>query len=141
MKRIAVFVVAIFVFACITPTEGCGCLPSLGIGTVAGVVRLATGAVAPGALVRVEARLTSCDLRESSELVDGPTTNADSTGRYLYHIRTVAPSDSACLRVVAHRADSPTGDSAVVTGVRVRLLAGDHLKGWGDSTRLDLQLP
>jgi len=141
MKRIAVLSLAVLAFACLTPTEGCGCLPSLGIGTVAGVVRLQTGALASGALVRVEARLAGCDLHESNELVDPPTTLADSAGRYLYRMRTVAPSDSACLRIVAHAASSPTGDSAVVTGVRVRLVAGDHLKGWGDSTRLDLQLP
>src|SRR5215831_8155790 len=72
MKRIVLLAVAVFGFACIGPTEACGCLPTLGIGTVAGVVRSASGALAPGASVRVEARLQSCDLREPSAVVDGP---------------------------------------------------------------------
>src|SRR5215467_8818917 len=141
MRRIILFAVAVVGFGCMGPTEACGCPPTLGIGTVAGVVRLANGILAPGASVRVEARLQGCDLREPSAVVDGPTTHADSAGRYLFHIRTVSPSDSACLRLVARPASSTTSDSVVVNGVRMRLVPGTNLKGWGDSTRVDLNLP
>jgi hypothetical protein len=141
MKPLSIACLAVLLFACVLPTEACGCTPALGIGTVVGLVRTSTGAPAVEAVVRVEARLASCDRGESSDLVDSPTTLTDSGGRYVYHLRAVSISDSACLRLVAHAAGAPTGDSAVVDSIRMRLMSSYHLKGWGDTVRVDFRLP
>jgi hypothetical protein len=141
MKRIYTACIAMLIVACIIPTDACGCSPTLAIGTVAGVVRTASGSPAADAAVRVEARLTSCDLDEPSALVDAPTTRTDSAGRYLYRLRTISTSDSACLRLVARASGAGPSDSAVVSGIRMRLISSHGLTGWGDSTRVDLRLP
>src|SRR5687767_8432484 len=93
-------IAALVVLATCAPTDVCGCPPALGIGTVAGTVRRATGSPAPGALVRVEASLRGCVWTEP-HLVDPNVSAAGPTGQYRYELRAYAPSDTACLRLTA----------------------------------------
>lgn len=140
MKRPIILLLALVALACLSPTDGCGCTPALGIGIVAGVVTRGDGAPAAGAEVRVEARVRSCALSERSSLVDPPTTHADDAGRYRYQMRTIVPSDTACVRLVAHAAEQPSGDSAVVDGIRMRLISSYGTRARPESLRVDLRL-
>lgn len=126
--------------ACFFPTGACGCPPAAGVGIVAGAVTRADGTAAAGAEVRVEARVHSCALANSSDIVGTMAVQSDAAGRYRFDVLTISPSDTACLRVVARASRSAT-DSAVADGIRMRLMSNYRLKGRPDSIRIDLQLP
>lgn len=125
---------------CSTPTAICGCPPALGIGFVSGVVSRSTGAPVPGAAIDIGAGLSSCTFSGSGQIVDRPTTSADSTGRYSYLIRALGPSDSACVRITARDPSRPA-DTAVVHGIRMRLASSYGTHSRPDSIRVDFTLP
>ncbi|HEY9227057.1 MAG TPA: hypothetical protein VIP11_10450 [Gemmatimonadaceae bacterium] len=136
MKPLLTALVAIVLFACVLPTDACGCLPAIAGGTIAGFVQTANGAPAAGATVRVEMRRSTCDLSKPLVGNNIPIIRTDSAGRYLHYVYSGMSTDTVCLRLVAHAAGAPTGDSAVVDGVRMQ-----WFNNRGDSTRVDLRLP
>jgi hypothetical protein len=140
MKTVATLAATLLALACVLPTDACGCPPALGVGTVFGVVARADGEAAPGAEVRVEARLFGCASAEPNALVDPPTTRTDAAGRYRYELRAISPSDTACLRLVA-RAAPERSDSAVAAGGRMRLVPSYGTRVRPESLRIDLRLP
>jgi hypothetical protein len=140
MKTVATLAITLLALACVLPTDACGCPPALGIGTVFGVVTRADGAAAPGAVVRVEARVFGCASAEPNTLVDPPTTRTDAAGHYRYELRAISPSDTACVHVVA-RAAPERPDSAVAAGVRMRLVPSYGTRARPESLQVDLRLP
>lgn len=141
MKKTPALVVVAMAAACALPTDLCGCPPTLGIGTVAGVVARADGAPVAGAVIRVEARIHGCALSTPSDLVDPGLAVADPAGSYRYALRTYAPSDSACVRITARAPGEPAEDSVTVDGLRMRLIPSYGSKQRPESLRVDFRLP
>ena len=125
---------------CLWPTDVCSCPPALGIGTVAGFVVRSDGAPAPGAIVRVHVPLRTCgDTLEA--LVDATTTRATNDGRYRFDLRSISPSDTACLSLHALDTAGGRADSVALAGIRMRLVPSYGSRRTPDSLRVDLLLP
>ena len=138
MRRIPLTTVAVAaLLLCCTPTEPCACPPALGHGVVYGVVTRAAGEPAAGAVVRVEAFHRGCADSLGSMLVDRPTAPVDGSGRYRYAMRSMVPSDTACLRLAALDTAGAREDSSVIAGIRMRLRS----RAPYDSLRVDFALP
>lgn len=131
---------ALVATACLLPTDVCGCPPALGVGIVAGTVTRTDGARVAGSEVRIEARPYGCMDVHGSALVDPPITRTNAAGAYRYLMRAAAPSHDACIRVVAYDPSAAVTDSAVVEGIRMRLVASYGTREQPDSLRVDLRL-
>lgn len=125
--------------ACLFPTDVCGCPPTLGIATVAGVVQRADGSPAVDAVVHASVSLVRCGA-EQSALVDSPASaEVDADGWYRYMLRAYAPSDTACVTLTALDTAGGRRDSAAVTGLRVRLVANYGTRERPESLRVDFR--
>ncbi len=135
--------VGLFILACSLPTDACGCPPALGIGTLAGVVTDGASSTVANTEVRVEARIFGCQASPANGSLSPSLTRTDAAGRYRIGIQAIAPTDTACIRVVARRprTDGTGTDSVVVAGLRMRLVANYGTKVRPDSVRIDLRLP
>ena len=126
--------------ACLSPTEACSCPPALGIGVLTGTVRRADASPVSGAPVHVTALLRGCAATLNA-LVDDATTITDTSGAYAYQLRSVIPTDTACIRVVAFDPTSTTPDSVTVEGIRMRLVPSYGTSQKPDSLNVALQFP
>lgn len=133
---------ALLILACTSPTDVCGCALSIGLGTIAGVVTDGASAAVANTEVRVEARIFGCQASPANGSLSPSVTRTDAAGRYRIGIQAVAPTDTACIRVVARRPRTDGGgtDSVVVAGLRMRLVSSTG-KARPDSVRIDLRLP
>ena len=133
-SRTAAMGAVLLIAACLYPTDTCGCTPRLPEGIVTGVVTRASGAPASGATVRAETAPTCA--AGSAHSMSLRTAGTDGRYRAMLSI----PTDSACVRVVARDPSGAPADSAVVTGVWLRVARASGAQR-PDSVRVDLRLP
>jgi hypothetical protein len=125
--------------ACLTPTEGCGCPPALGLVNVAGTVSRA-GQPLPRAPIVVSVSTRGCDAApRRNELVDSPRQRADTAGRFAFLARAAVPSDTACVQVTALDTVGERPDSVVGTAARVRLVQSYGTSEQPRTVRFDLR--
>lgn len=128
----------LLVAACVFPTEACGCTPLVGIATVTGMVQRADGSPAAGALVRTSQLQVPCGAEPYPVETSYPAV-VRADGWYRHSLMSYSPSDSACVTLTALDTAGGRRDSAVVTGLRVRLVANYGTRERPESLRVDFR--
>ena len=139
MKRYLVSAALLLAVACSLPSDVCGCSPpEPATGLASGLVTGPDGTPVAGAWIRGEVRGRGCVLSDANP-PSRSMVQTNVSGQYLLYMHLSYATDSACVRLVARRSDSPGVDSTVVDGLRMRFKLGAG--SWPrDSIRVDFQL-